>query len=201
MCASGGATKRAAADQRAAEAARQAQIEQGRQQIDRTFAGFNDGFYDARRQAFADNARPQLDRQFRDAREQLIYALADAGTLRSTVAGGRLADLEESYGERKLEVADQARSYAQQVRADVEASRSGILQNLFAAGDAGLAGQQATNQAQMLVAQPTFSPIGQAFQNVGAGIGAARAGNQVAAMRAPPQNFGGGTKGSGRVVT
>jgi hypothetical protein len=202
MCASGGASKRAAADQRAAETARQAQIESGRQQVDRAFAGFDDSFFDGRRQAFVDNAAPQLDRQFRDARENLIYTLADAGTLRSSVAGNRLADLERSYGENKLMLADQARGYAQQARADVEAARGGVIQNLFAAGDAALAGQQATGQAQMLAAQPTFSPIAQAFQNVGAGIGAARAGQQSAAIRGGGQttSFGGGTKGSGRVV-
>jgi hypothetical protein len=201
MCAaSGGASKRAAADQRNADMQRQAQIEAGRAQVDQTFAGFDDNFFAGRQRAFTDNAMPQLDRQFRDARENLIYTLADAGTLRSSVAGNRLSDLERSYGENKLQLADQARAYAQQARADVEAARGGVIQNLFAAGDAGLAGQQAVGQAQMLAAQPTFSPVAQAFQNVGAGIGAARAGQQVQGMRQPAQTFGGGTKGSGRVV-
>jgi len=95
----GGASKRAAADQSRAEAARQAEIERGRQQIDQRFAGFDDTFYDGREQAFLDSGMPQLDRQFGDARRNLIFALADAGTLRSSVAGSRLEDLETSYGE------------------------------------------------------------------------------------------------------
>jgi hypothetical protein len=63
-----------------------------------------------------------------------------------------------------------------------------------------MAGTDAANRAQTLAAQPSFSPIGQAFQNVGAGIGAARAGRESAAIReraSPTYNSG---MGSGRVV-
>ena len=200
MIGGGGASKRAAADQARAEEARQAEIERGRMRIDQQFAGFNDDFYRNRERAFLDNGMPQLERQFGDARRNLIYALADAGTIRSSTAADRLGDLETQYGENKLRMADEARAYANQVRGQIADARGGLMQNLFAAGDATMAGTEAANRAQVLAAQPTFSPIAQAFQNVGAGIGAARAGREAAAVRErvnAPYSSG---AGSGRVV-
>lgn len=200
MMGGGGSAKRAAADQARAEAARQEQVEQGRRQIDANFAGFDDNFYAGRERAFLDNAMPQLDRQFGDARRNLIYALADAGVMRASPAANRLEDLETQYGEGKLRLADEARAFAQQTRAQVADARSGILQNLFAAGDSTMAGTEAANRAQTLAAQPTFSPVAQAFQNAAAGIGAARMGREAAAVRdRVGSTYSSGT-GSGKVV-
>lgn len=202
MCMGGAKAARAAArDAEAAEAERQGRINAGRAEIDRTFGRFDDSFYSQRERAFTDYANPQLDRQFQDAREALIYALADAGTLNSSVASSRLGDLERDYSEGKLRIADEARGYVQRARSDVEGARSSVLSNLLSSADVGLAQQQAAQQAQALATPPTFSPLAQMFQNVTAGIGGARAANEATAIRERYQPlYPTNRQGSGRVV-
>lgn len=173
MCGMGGGDGGAAAA-RAAEEERQANVRAATGRVNETFAKFDDGFYQGRERAFVDYANPQLDDQYARAREKLIFALADAGTTRSSVAAQKLADLERDYGLRKIEVADQARGYAQQARGDVESARGDLIRQATATGDAALAGTAATNEASRLASAQVFSPLGQVFQNVGAGIGAVR---------------------------
>jgi uncharacterized phage infection (PIP) family protein YhgE len=197
----GGAAKRVAGEQARADAERANQIQQGQARINQNFAGFDDNFFQGRQQAFIDNAMPQLDQQFQDARRNLIYRLADTGTIRSSVAGTRLGDLERQYSERKLQLADEARGFATQNRADLEGVRGNLMSSLVASGDAALAGQQAAQQAQVLAAQPTFSPLAQVFQNVGSGIGTSVAARDAGAIRdryTPLYQKTG--SGSGRVV-
>lgn len=204
MCGGGGGSSRAADLAAQQEAERQARIREGLARVDHMFRRFDDGFYGQREGAFLDYATPQLDRQFQDAREALIYALADAGTLTSSPAASRLSDLERQYSENKLRVADEARAYVSGLRSDVENARQNVTQNVLASADVGLAEQLAGRQAQALSVAPTFSPLAQLFANVTAGLGAARNANEAAAIRErlPPPLFDTGTRrtGSGRVV-
>jgi hypothetical protein len=181
MCGRGG--DGGAADARAAEEERQANVRAATDRINTTFTQFDDPFDQGRERAFLDYANPQLDDQYGKARRDLIFALANAGTTRSSVAGQQLADLERDYGLRKVEVADQARGYAQQARGDVEAARGGLIQQAVATGDAALAGTGAVNEANRLVSAQSFSPLGQVFQNVGAGVGAVRRAQDAEAVR------------------
>lgn len=172
MCGSGGDGGAGAA--RAAEEERQENVRAATGRINETFAQFDDPFYQGRERAFAGYANPQLDDQYGKARRDLIFALADAGTTRSSVAAQRLAELERDYGQRKIEVADQARGYAQQARSDVEGARGSLIQQAVATGDSALAGNSAVNEASRLASAQTFSPLGQVFQNAAYGIGAVR---------------------------
>lgn len=170
-------------EQRDAEAQRQGRIEQGRASIAEAFGGFDDNFIRGREGAYTGYYMPQLSQQFRDTRNALVYALSDAGTLNSSVAGDRLARLDGDYAARKLELADQARSYGQQVRADIEGARSRAVNNLLASGDVGSAQLDAQASARSFGVAPTFSPLAQVFQNLAAGVGAASQVNQAQALQ------------------
>lgn len=196
------AQDRIAREQRAAEARRLAEIERGRGDISQAFGQFDDDWLRGREEAFASYYTPQVSRQFDDARRALIFALSDAGTLNSSVAGDRMARLESDYANRKVELANEARTYRQQVRGEVEGARGEALENLQRSGDAGQAVFQASQRAASFGAAPSFSPLGQVFQNAAAGIGAMREANDAAAVRARVDDWrrSSGGAGSGRVV-
>jgi hypothetical protein len=176
MCGFGGGGKNnAAAEARASEDTRQQDVRAATGRIDETFRRFDEPFYQGRQQAFTDFANPQVDQQYARAREGLMFALADGGLTRSSVAARRLGDLERDYSQRKIEVADQARGYGQQARADVEQSRAGLVQQAASTGDAALSGNAAVGEANRLVGAQNFSPLGALFQNVAAGIGVSQA--------------------------
>lgn len=173
MCIGGGGGGNAQADAaRVDEDARKAAIAQGVTNINNTFGAFGNDFYKQREQSYSDYAEPQLDIQHDKAKRDLTYALSDAGTTRSSVAATRLGDLERDYGLQKLSVADQARGYADKARSDIEGARSGLISQVNATADATGAQSGALGQAQALAAAPTFSPLGQVFQNASAGVGA-----------------------------
>jgi len=182
MCSFGGGRNTAASDARASEDARQQDVRAATGRIDETFQRFDEPFFQNRGQAFTDFANPQVNDQYARARQGLMFALADGGLTRSSVAAQRLGDLERDYGQQKIAVADQARGYGQQARADVEQSRAGLVQQATATGDAALSGNAAMNEANRLGGAQTFSPLGALFQNVAAGIGVsanARAADRV----------------------
>ena len=192
-----------ATDSRVAEDNRQQRVNDGVAQIDQTFGQFNDQFYDGRRQAFQTYAAPQLDEQYADARKNLVFALSGAGIRDSSVGATRLGELERDYARRRVEIADQAQGYAQQARSDVEGARSGLVQQVNSTGDAAGASNAAIAQARSLSVAPSFSPLGQVFQNVTAGIANGRAASEDAAYesrRAGARLYSPGAGGSGRVV-
>lgn len=210
MCFGGGSggADTAAANARYEEQFRQDKITTGQNSIANTFSQFDDNFYNGRQKAYSDYASPQLDEQFGKARKQLIYALADGHVLNSSVATNRLGDLEREYGRKKIEVADQARGYANQARSDVEQARSGLMSQLFASADYNAAANQSINSARTLTAQPTFNAPGAYFQNVTAGLAAGQGGQPLFSSNngQQPQKSGtqlfaaGGQAGAGRVV-
>lgn len=194
------------AEAKAAEDERRATIESGREAVNGAFAGFDDNWFASREGAFMQNAKPQLDRQFGDARDQLIYSLADAGTLRSSTAASRLADLERDYGSRRIELADEARNESNRVRTDVDSTRSDIIRSLMATGDSAGSQDIARASSRTLANPVSFEPLAQVFQNVGAGIGVARNARDAEAVRNGTYGqgtrlFGTGTTGSSKLVT
>lgn len=162
MC-MGGGDGGAASAARHAEEARQARIQQGTQQINEQFAGFNDGFYDQRKQAYLDYANPQFERQFQDAEGKLVSQLARAGLLNSSVAAQRLNRLRQERDQARDSILSQAMQVANDARRDVESQRSGLIQTLTATADPSASAASAANAAQLLASRPQFSPLGQIF--------------------------------------
>lgn len=160
----GGASKEAELA-RQEEEARQARIREGTDKINTTFGQFNDDFFDGIRTSFIDFARPQLDDQYNDAREDLTFALARSGTLDSSMRGEQSADLQKKYDLNLQDITDQARSYETEARTDVEKARGDLVTMLQATGDATGAANAALSRAAILAKPPSYSPIGQLFQD------------------------------------
>lgn len=168
MCKGGGdgGAKKA----RQEEEARQARIRAGMASIDDTFSAFGPEYYDQRSDAYMTFALPQLDDQYAEARKQLTYALSRGGLLSSSAGAGKTADLQKQYDQQRLALASRAADLANQARRDVEDSRSTLISQLNATGNADAASQAAASRAMMLNQMPAFEPLGPIFQNVAAGI-------------------------------
>lgn len=145
------------------EAARQAQIRQGMESIDKTFGGFDDAYYGNIRQSYLDYVQPDFDRQYQDAQKQLAFQLARQGTTQSSTAAKRGADLEDEYQRQTLELQQNADNYANQRRAGVEDARNAVVAQLNSSADAGQAASLATNRAATLNELPKFDSLGNLF--------------------------------------
>lgn len=162
-----------AAQARADEQARQEKIRAGTVRVDDIFKqNFTDDFYNNRQSSYLDYATPQVDDQYNDAKKQLTYSLARAGTLDSSVRADKEAELGKEYTKQRQGIADQALSYKTQAMSNVEDARSGLISTLNANGDADGAANNAIARSSALSQPTAFSPIGQLFGTFTNALGA-----------------------------
>jgi len=197
----GAATPRAgsiAADLREQEAERQANITQGRTNIDNAFGRFDDNYY----QNFADNYLgyyfPQIDEQYGNAEGKSRASLVNRGMDESTVAGGVFSNLLRERSRARTDVANNAANATQGLRGNVERTKTDLYNLNESAADPAAANTRASAEATALVAPPTVSPLGQIFS---AAMAPAFYGAQSFRNRAPaPYSSPYGGSGSGTVV-
>lgn len=185
------------------EEARKARIKTGNAKIDGVFAGFDDGFFDKFQKTQLDYYQPQLDDQFSDAKDDLTFALARAGTLKSSVANEKFADLTSAYDTQRAGLVANAASAASDMRSRVQSEKSSLVSLLNATGDADRAGNEALSRSQILFKeQPSYSPLGDIFAGIASGVGNWQTGVQN--QRVLDAYYGGApnprTGGSGRTV-
>lgn len=162
----GGAGKQAN-QARADEQIRQSNIRAGAEQINQTFNGqFTDDFYNKQRDNYSAFQMPQLDDQYANAQRSLTYALARDGNLNSSTRGFQVGQLQKTYDTARTNVADQAQSYANTARSNVEQARSGLISSLNATGDATQAANSAASQAAVLAQPAAYSPLADVFSAV-----------------------------------
>jgi len=160
------------------EAERQARIKQGMADIDQRFAGFDNSFYDARKQAYLDYAAPQVQQQYKEAGDNLKFALARNGLLKSGASAQREGSLANALAQNNVSLGNAAQDQVNQLRQQVQDQKSTITNQLVASGDPSIAAAQAASATSGLQAPSTFRPIGNMFadwQNVYLGNMAARA--------------------------
>lgn len=181
---------------RAEEVARQDRIAQGMQAIravfdggampsapGQTFTGV-EPLLDQRETAMRDFFLPQLDDKRARAMEQLTFALSRAGLLTSSVAGQKQADLGDQYSLEKAGVLSRVAADRAGTRTALNQQRSSIEAGLRSSGDVSSATNQALSTTSgFAVDQPELNPLGDVFYGIASGIGAAKQGAQVAAVR------------------
>ena len=147
--------------------------------------GFNEDFFKKRSQAALDYYNPQLEDQFSKAKEQMTYALAKAGLLRSSAANTGIADLQGQYTQQKADVSRQAQQAEQALRAEVEGQRQSLLAQASAAESPSLSSDSAlTAQRNIMGSAPSFSVLGELFKPAVYGYSAYSQGQQDARTRA-----------------
>lgn len=167
MCKSKGGGDGGAADR---EAARQANIKAGYDQIQTIFGGFNDDFYNQRSTAYQEFAQPQLDQQYEEAVKQLTFALSRNGRLDSSAAGEQKAKLQKDYDQQKTSLSDKGLQFSNDARSSVERARGDLVSlNSNLANPATIA-NEAQGRLAGLQAMPSFEPLAPLFVNVGEGL-------------------------------
>jgi hypothetical protein len=166
MCFGGGGGDGGLAASTAQEDKRQVAIASGMDSIDSAFKGFDQPFYDGVKKSYTDFAQPQLDRQWGDAKEQLGYALDRAGIRNSSAAGRAQADAQYQHDQAEQSLTDTAQQTATGVQGQVQGARTAVTGQLNADANAGEAQSNAIAQSNLLGIKPTFSPIGNLFQNL-----------------------------------
>jgi hypothetical protein len=164
MC-SGGGSKKSKAEKRAEqeEARRQAAVKAGTAAINGEFSSFNDDFFNKRQNAYLEFALPQIDDQFKEAQEQLIYALSRSGNRNTSAGATELGKLDKQLGDRRRQQVDAARQVANQARQDVAGQKSDLIAQLNATFDPASASAGARSRAQFLSQAPTFQPLSGLF--------------------------------------
>jgi hypothetical protein len=133
---------------------------------------FDQKFYDQRRQAYIDNYTPQLAQQFADARNQLSFALARAGLLRSSVASDKVARLNADNAVQAGTIANKAEDSVSQLRTSVEDERANLINQLNVSADPAGTANLALARTQATASQPvSYSPLGDVFSGIASGIG------------------------------
>lgn len=158
------------------EEERQQRITKGREAIDKQFEGLenNKAFYQRYKDATRDYYKPQIDRQYADARNNLTYQLADAGTLRSSAAADATADLMRQNDAAIAQMNAKMDSGAADLRTRVAANKDTAINQLMAteSPDAGMT--SALNSIQNIsLAPPSMEPLANIFNQ--AAIGGANA--------------------------
>jgi hypothetical protein len=180
-----------AAQARDEENRRQARIQSGRDLIDRQFDLFkkDPAFFDRYRNGITDYYRPQIDKQYADAKRNLTFQLADAGTLRSTAAADSTAELARQNDSNIVSMNAKADSAVGDLRNQIASNKDTAINQLYSTEDPSIAANTALNGiANVQLAKPDLSPLANLFST--AAIGGA---NAVKAW----QQGGGGSGGLG----
>lgn len=127
--------------------------------------GFDDNFFNKFRQGMVDYYMPQVERQYGDAKDELTYSLARAGTGRSSVAVDEAAKLAEQDRLNRADVVTKADQGAGALRSRVANERAQAEAQLYATEDPDVAASQALAAVKNIsLATPDTTPLGDVFK-------------------------------------
>ena len=162
---------------RAEEEARKGRITDGNAKIGAEFGKFDDNFYDGYRGDYLGFYQPDINKKFGDAKDQLTYGLARAGTLNSSIAGDKQGKLLGEYDLQTASTLSQANDATAALRGNVNQEKTSLTSLLNATGNSEMAANEAlARSAQLFKAQPAYNPLGDIFGGAANGIGSYYAG-------------------------
>lgn len=146
--------------------AREGRITEGQGRINDAFNIFDPSFFQNFQQDYLNFYNPQVDKQFGDARREVRYDAARRGTLNSQPSINKFGDLIDSYNQRREEVGSNALTATNQLRGDVENTKSDLYGLNTQSADPSLAAQSAVSRAGSLVTPPSYSPLADLFGGI-----------------------------------
>jgi len=139
----------------------------------KTIGGIQSDFFNNFKQGILDFYQPQVAQKYADAQKETTYRLADAGTLRSSMANELAADLSKQNTLNTADVRSKADTAAADLRTRTAAEEAKAVSQLYATENPNVAASQATHAVTNLIAEkPTSTPLGDIF-NIAA-IGGAK---------------------------
>jgi hypothetical protein len=129
-----------------------------------TSGGFGDDFYNKYKGAITDYYQPQVAEKYGDAKDELTYRLARAGTLRSSVASDEAADLSGQYDRNTAKIIADADTATGELKNRVAKEEQNAMNTLYATENPEVAANQATAALTNISAEkPDLSPLGEIF--------------------------------------
>jgi len=147
----------------AAEKQRQAAIDTGMANIDKQFAGFDNGFYDKVGEQYRNYATPQMTTEYMNTKNNLAYALARNGLLNSGAAVEKNQSLGNELARQEGNITNAAQDQENQMRAKVQDAKGNVTNQLISSGNPTIAREQAAEATAGLRAPTAFQPIGNMF--------------------------------------
>lgn len=148
---------------------RQARLNQGKQAIDQLFGSdnFGDDFYNKYNQAELAYTQPQLQQQYDQAKANMTYDLARAGTLRSSAAGYAQGLLEQQNAVNQAGLAAKADTDTAALRQSIASQQQQAYNQLYATEDPSVAANTAASSvANAQLTQPNLNPLGDMFKTI-----------------------------------
>jgi len=143
--------------------------------------GFGDDFFNQFRDAITSYYMPDVAKQYGDAKDELTYRLARAGTLRSSGATEEQADLANQNVVNEAQVRSKADTAAGGLRDRVASERAKAESQLYATEDPNVAANQALAAVENISAvKPDLTPLGAIFDIASIGGAGAASGYQNA---------------------
>lgn len=159
-------------------------------------------FWEGARKAQTDLLMPQLEQQQQDTADQLLYALARSGNLRSSVANDRQARLLEDRDLAIADVSAKGEATAEKVRQGLEQEKAAAMAMLQTTANPALAANSAAAAAKAVSTEPLTTTLEPLFVNTLEGLAFAntpRYGYQFNptsggySVQGPGSPFGGGS--------
>lgn len=144
------------------EAERQARIQAGTAEVDRTFGGFDDAYYDGISNAYKTHYTPLLDEQFTQATQD-AYMNPMGGSTNSSAFAQQLEKLETQRQRELADINNRGLAEAQNYRGNVASNRQGLISQVNAGAGVDQVANLAAEQAKSLRAAPVFSGLGDVF--------------------------------------
>ena len=154
----------------AAEAARQARVDAGLEEIETVFDQYDQGFYDKSQDAYLDYYEPQLEDKYKKGLQDLKYALARGGRFGSSTEVGRKAQAAQDMGFQKQELASGAIQAADASEAAVNAAKKEMTNLNQINANPDLAASLSNQQAGVLNQPAKYDPLLDVFGNITEGL-------------------------------
>lgn len=147
------------------ERERQARMSSGIAAVNRNFDQFDENFYGERQKAYVDYATPYLAEQYKQQGKASAADLVRRGLRLSTAAVNREASLGREMGRKQAEVADAGLAAANDLRSDVESTRSNLINQAISGADPSSVSSSALSQAAAMRKPSSFGTIGTFFDD------------------------------------
>jgi hypothetical protein len=130
-----------------------------------TSGGFDEDFFNRFRQGMLDTYMPQVEKQYGEAKDDLTYGLARAGTGRSSAAVKATSDLAEENAINRANIVTKADQGAGALRSRVADERAKAESQLYATEDPDVGANQALAAVKNIsLATPDTTPLGDVFK-------------------------------------
>lgn len=159
--------------QKAEEDARQQRILEGQTKINEAFSQFNPDYYKRYQDASVAAQSPQVEDQYTRAKDKAAAILAGRGVLKSNIAANALGNVEKTRATTLGQIANDAVTQANQLRAAVEKQKTDLYALNTSAGDPTAIGNRAIGEATALVTPPPTTALGDIFSGTIGTLGTA----------------------------